>query len=62
MNFGGIVTWQISGHVGGVYQSHYCASVDAFLFSFVYFLFVLKSNKVKVVFMNDFHLCTLESA
>ena len=31
-----------------------------------YFLFVWKANKVKVgeygVFMNDFHLCTLESA
>ena len=68
------VVLEISGHFWGVYQSHYCASAVAFLFSFVRicyiskycFLFVWKANKVKVVdlvvFMNDFHLCTLESA
>ena len=36
MDFWGFVRWEISGHSGGVYQSHYCASDDAFLFSFVY--------------------------
>ena len=34
--FLGFVVLQISGHFGGVYQSHYCASDGAFLFSFVY--------------------------
>ena len=32
----GFVVWEISGHFGGVYQSRYCASDGAFLFSFVY--------------------------
>ena len=69
----GFVVWEIGEHFGGVYQSHYCASDGAFLFFFCicnvskyYFLFVWKANKVEVrendVFMNDFHLCTLELA
>ena len=71
--FLGFVDWKISGHFGGVYQSLYCASDGAFLFFFCicnvckcYLLFVWKANKVETgeydVFMNDFHLCTLESA
>ena len=34
--FVGFVVWEIRGHFGGVYQSRYCASDGAFLFSFVY--------------------------
>ena len=36
----GFVVLQISGHFGGVYQSHYCASDGAFLFSFVYVMYL----------------------
>ena len=71
--FWGFVVLEISGHFGGVYQSRYCASDGAFLFFFCIcnvskycFLFVWKTNKVEVgeydVFMNDFHLRTLETA
>ena len=38
--FFGFVVWEISGHFWGVYLSHYCASAVAFLFSFVYFIFL----------------------
>ena len=38
--FLGFVVWEISGHFWGVYQSHYCASAVAFLFSFVYVLYL----------------------
>ena len=38
--FLGFVVWEISGHFGGVYQSHYCASAVAFLFSFVYVIYL----------------------
>ena len=34
------VVWQISGHFWGVYQSHYCPSECAFLFSFVYVMYL----------------------
>ena len=37
--FLGFVVWEISGHFGGVYQSRYCASDCAFLFSFVYVMY-----------------------
>ena len=36
----GFVVWEISGHFWGVYQSHYCASAVAFLFSFVYLIYL----------------------
>ena len=58
-----------------IYQSHFSASDGhdgAFLFSFVCVMYLniasnlygneIKSNLRKIVFMNDFHLCTLESA
>ena len=32
--FLGFVVWLISGHFGGAYQSHYCASDGVFLFFF----------------------------
>ena len=32
--FWGFVVWDISGHFGGVYQSHYCALDSAFIFFF----------------------------
>ena len=38
--FLGFVVWKISGHFGGVYQSRYCASDGAFLFSFVYVMYL----------------------
>ena len=38
--FLGFVVWEISGHFWGVYQSHYCASAVAFLFSFVYVIYL----------------------
>ena len=38
--FLGFVVCEISGHFGGVYQSRYCASDDAFLFSFVYVMYL----------------------
>ena len=38
--FLGFVVWEISGHFGGVYQSRYCASDGAFLFSFVYVVYL----------------------
>ena len=38
--FLGFVFWEISGHFGGVYQSRYCVSDGAFLFSFVYVLYL----------------------
>ena len=38
--FLGFVVWEISGHKWGVYQSHYCASAVAFLFSFVYVIYL----------------------
>ena len=38
--FLGFVVWEISGHFWGVYQSHYCASTVAFLFSFVYVIYL----------------------
>ena len=38
--FLGFVVWEISGHFWGVYQSHYCASAVAFLFSFVYVVYL----------------------
>ena len=38
--FLGFVVWEISGHFGGVYQSRYCASDGAFLFSFVYVMYL----------------------
>ena len=37
----GFVVWEISGHFGGVYQSRYCASDGAFLFSFVYVMYYI---------------------
>ena len=40
MDFRGFVVWEISGHFGGVYQSRYCASDGAFLFSFVYVMYL----------------------
>ena len=40
MDFLGFVVWEISGHFWGVYQSHYCASAVAFLFSFVYVIYL----------------------
>ena len=49
--FLGFVVWEISEHFGGVYQSRYCASDGAFLFSFVSkycFWFAWKANKVKM--------------
>ena len=38
--FLGFLVWEISGHFWGVYQSHYCASAVAFLFSFVYVIYL----------------------
>ena len=38
--FLGFVVWEISGHFGGVYQSRYCASDGAFVFSFVYVMYL----------------------
>ena len=38
--FLGFVVWEISGHFWGVYQSHNCASAVAFLFSFVYVIYL----------------------
>ena len=38
--FLGFVVREISGHLWGLYQSHYCASAVAFLFSFVYVLYL----------------------
>ena len=34
------VVWPNSGHFWGVYHSHYCVSEGAFLFSFVYGMYV----------------------
>ena len=34
------VVWEISGHFGGVHQSRYYASDGAFLFSFVYVMYL----------------------
>ena len=36
----GFVVWEISGHFGGVYQSRYCASDGAFLFSLAYVMYL----------------------
>ena len=70
--FLGFVVWEISLHFGGVYQSRYCASDGAFLFSFVYVMDLnivyylyekqISQRWVKIVFTNDFHLCTLQLA
>ena len=38
--FFGFVVWEISRHFGGVNQSRYCASDGAFLFSFVYIMYL----------------------
>ena len=38
--FLGFVVWEISGHFRGVYQSLYCESDGAFLFSFVYVMYL----------------------
>ena len=38
--FLGFVVREISGHFWGVYQSHYCATAVAFLFSFVYVIYL----------------------
>ena len=38
--FLGFVVLEISGHFWGVYKSHYCASAVAFLFSFVYVIYL----------------------
>ena len=38
--FLGFVVWEISGHFGAAYQSHYCVSDGAFLFSFVYAIYL----------------------
>ena len=38
--FLGFVVWEISGHFGRVYQSRHCASDCAFLFSFVYVMYL----------------------
>ena len=40
MDFLELKFWEISGHFREVYQSHYCASDDAFLFSFVYVMYL----------------------
>ena len=67
--FLGFVVWEISGHFGGVYQSRYCASDGAFLFSFVYVMYLNfasylcgKQIKSKLGEYDYFHLCTLETA
>ena len=38
--FWGFVVWEISVHFEGVYQSRYCASDGAFLFSVVYVMYL----------------------
>ena len=40
------IVWQISGHFGGVYQSHYSKSVGAFLLSFVYVMHLNIKSKL----------------
>ena len=66
------VVWPNNGHFWGVYKSNYFAFEGAFPFSFVYVMyrnnmeFYGKQIKSKLgnksYFLNDFHLCTLESA
>ena len=57
----GFVVWQISGHFGGVYQSHYCVSDGAFLFSLVYVMYLniasaLHEKQIMSQFGNKFYL------
>ena len=59
--FLGFVVWEISGHFGGVYQSRYCASDVAFLFSFVYVIhlniaFYLYGKQIKPRIANKLYL------
>ena len=59
--FLGFVVWEISGHFWGVYQSHYCASAVAFLFSFVYVIYLniasyLFGKQIKSILWNKLYL------
>ena len=73
MDFLGFVVWEISGTLRRSISKSLLSIRRCISFSFCMcnvskycFLFVWKANKVEVgeydVFMNDFHLCTLESA
>ena len=57
----GFVVWEISGNVEGVYQSRYFASDGAFLFSFVYVMylniaFYLYGKQIKSKMGNKLYL------
>ena len=59
--FLGFVVREISGHVGEVYQSHYCSSDGAFLFSFVCVMYLniasyLYGKQIKSILGNT--MCT----
>ena len=57
---------EVSGHFGGVYQSRYCASDGAFLFSFVYVMYLntcfasyLYGKQIKSKLGNTMCLCMI---
>ena len=63
----GIVVWEISGHCWGVFQSNYCASDGAFLFSFVYAMYLnissylygkqIKSEMGNKLYLRMIYIC-----